>query len=94
MIGSATVGVGAALATPFVVATAAFVKAGDALDKTGRRTGVSVEALSELQFAASQSRSVNCPCGHILLERVSAVSEIAGVPPGLEKMARHLAITP
>ena len=55
MIGAATVGVGAALATPFVVATGAFVKAGDALDKMSRRTGVSVEALSELQFAASQS---------------------------------------
>jgi hypothetical protein len=47
--------VGAAIAGGLGVAIKGFLDAGDALDKMRQRTGISVEALSELQHAAGQS---------------------------------------
>lgn len=51
--------IGAAATAPlvagFTASISAFVSAGDALDKMSGRTGVSVEALSELTYAAGQS---------------------------------------
>lgn len=54
-IGTRIFAAGAAVATPLVGAVKAFSDSGDALEKMSRRTGVSVEALSGLGFAAEQS---------------------------------------
>jgi hypothetical protein len=48
---------GAAVGAPLALATRHFIKAGDQLDKMAGRTGVSVEALSELGYAARLSGS-------------------------------------
>ncbi|MBA3707357.1 MAG: phage tail tape measure protein, partial [Planctomycetes bacterium] len=47
--------VGAVIAAPLMAATRQFVSFGDQLDKMATRTGLSVEALSELAFAAESS---------------------------------------
>lgn len=54
-IGRAFTGLAGVLIAPLVAATTHFIKAGDALEKMSIRTGISVESLSELQYAASQS---------------------------------------
>jgi len=48
-------GLGAAIVAPLALATRKFVDLGDQLNKTAARTGLSVQALSELKFAAEQS---------------------------------------
>lgn len=48
---------GGAMLTPFAVSTKVFLKAGDQLDKMAKRTGFTVESLSELGFAAEQTGS-------------------------------------
>lgn len=48
-------GAGAAISAPLVLATQQFLDLGDQLNKMAARTGVSVQALSELKFAAEQS---------------------------------------
>ncbi len=59
-IGARLMGAGAAIAGPFVAASKVFASMGDNLDKMAARTGVGVESLSELGFAANQSgASVN-----------------------------------
>ncbi|GMV72840.1 MAG: hypothetical protein AMXMBFR77_26770 [Phycisphaerales bacterium] len=45
----------AAITAPILAAGRAFAATGDALEKMSRRTGIGVEALSELGFAAEQS---------------------------------------
>ncbi len=54
-VGLAGAAGGAALVAPFALASRAFAKTGDELDKMSKRTGISVESLSELGFAAEQS---------------------------------------
>jgi len=54
-VGLRLVAAGAAALAPLGLAVRIFAKAGDELEKMSRRTGVSVEALSELAFAAEQS---------------------------------------
>lgn len=54
-IGAGFAAVGAAISAPLAAATGIFAKFGDQLDKTAARTGLSVEALSELGFAAERS---------------------------------------
>ena len=54
-IGQRMMALGAAVAAPLIAATKAFAAMGDSLAKMSARTGVSVEALSELSFAAEQS---------------------------------------
>jgi hypothetical protein len=54
-LGTQLLGVGAALATPFALAAKLFADMGSDLVDMSQRTGVSVEALSELGFAAEQS---------------------------------------
>ena len=56
-IGGAIAGVGASIAGPLSAAVVSFAAAGDVLDKMSKRTGVAVESLSELAFAAEQSGS-------------------------------------
>ena len=56
-IGTRLTGLGAAITAPLVAATRQFSRMGDRLDKMAARTGFSVEALSELGFAAEQSGS-------------------------------------
>lgn len=63
--------VGAAALTGVTVAVRQFTKLGDELDKMSQRTGVSVEALSELKYAAEQSGS--------------SISEIEGSIRGVQK---------
>lgn len=54
-LGTRVFAAGAAALTPLLGAVKAFSDSGDTLEKMSRRTGVSVEALSELGFAAEQS---------------------------------------
>jgi len=54
-IGSKLMMAGTAMAAPFVAGAAAFVKVGGALKEMSDRTGVAVETLSALQYAASQT---------------------------------------
>lgn len=54
-LGVRLVAAGGAALAPLAAAVRIFAKAGDELEKMSRRTGVSVEALSELGFAAEQS---------------------------------------
>lgn len=54
-IGAHLVVVGTAMTAPFIAASKVFAATGDALEKMSRRTGIGVEALSELGFAAEQS---------------------------------------
>ncbi len=54
-LGLRLAGLGGAALAPLAGAVKLFSDAGDALDKMSLRTGVSVEALSELGFAAEQS---------------------------------------
>lgn len=56
-VGKKIAGLGAAITAPFVATLAVFAKVGDGLDKMAARTGVTVEALSALTFAAEQSGS-------------------------------------
>ena len=54
-LGTQLAALGGAIITPLLGAAKVFAGAGDTLDKMAGRTGVSVEALSELGFAAEQS---------------------------------------
>jgi len=54
-IGMKMAGLGAAITAPLAAASKVFASTGDDLDKMAKRTGISVEALSELGFAAEQS---------------------------------------
>ncbi len=54
-IGTRIAAFGASLAAPLAAGVKMFSSAGDQLDKMSKRTGVSVETLSELGFAAEQS---------------------------------------
>ena len=55
VVGTRLAAIGAAGLAPLAASVRSFAKAGDTLDKMSKRTGVSVEALSELGFAAEQS---------------------------------------
>ena len=54
-LGLKMVGVGSAILAPLAASAKLFASYGDSVAKMARRTGLSVEALSELQFAAGQS---------------------------------------
>lgn len=54
-IGSKIAGLGVAITTPFLTAAKVFADSGSALNDMSARTGVSVEALSALGYAAQQS---------------------------------------
>jgi hypothetical protein len=54
-IGAGFAGVGAAIVTPLAAAVGVFASMGDEIEKASGRTGVAVEALSELGYAAGQS---------------------------------------
>ena len=54
-IGSKLMLTGTAMAAPFVAGATAFMKVGGALKEMSDRTGVAVETLSALQYAASQT---------------------------------------
>lgn len=54
-VGASIMAAGAGIAAPLAAAVASFVNTGDELDKMSKRTGASVEALSELGFAAQQT---------------------------------------
>jgi len=54
-MGTKVLAVGLALAAPLVVGVKNFITLGDAIAKMSRRTGVGVEALSELAYAAELS---------------------------------------
>lgn len=54
-MGRRMVGLGTAILAPMVAASKAFATMGDSVGKMAKRTGISVESLSELSFAAQQS---------------------------------------
>lgn len=55
MIGAGITAAGAAVAGPMLAVTRGFMQAGDEMDKMATRTGIAVEQLSLLRFAAEQS---------------------------------------
>ncbi|MCL4743595.1 MAG: hypothetical protein KJZ54_15480, partial [Phycisphaerales bacterium] len=54
-VGTRIAAIGTAGLAPLAASVRSFASAGDVLDKMSQRTGISVEALSELGFAAEQS---------------------------------------
>jgi TP901 family phage tail tape measure protein len=56
-VGAVMSGIGAAITAPFIAATKSFADAGSRLYDLSQRTGLSVEALSALKYAAEQSGS-------------------------------------
>jgi hypothetical protein len=56
-IGIKTLAVGGTLTAPFIAATKIFADMGDEINKASQRTGVAVEQLSALKYAADQSGS-------------------------------------
>lgn len=54
-MGAGFAGLGAAIVAPFALATKSFVDQGGILDDVAQRTGASVEALSELKYAAEMT---------------------------------------
>jgi len=54
-LGTRVLALGIGMATPFVLAAKTFAATGDAVAKMSRRTGMGVEALSELAYAAELS---------------------------------------
>ena len=54
-VGAKVAAIGVGLTAPFIAAAKVFADTGDQLDKMALRTGISVEALSRLGFAAEQS---------------------------------------
>ncbi len=54
-VGASMAGLGAAITAPLVAATKIFATVGDELSKASQRTGVGVEALGGLKYAAEQS---------------------------------------
>lgn len=54
-IGTKLAGLGAGIVTPLLATTSVFASMGDSLAKMSGRTGLSVESLSELGYAADQS---------------------------------------
>jgi hypothetical protein len=67
-IGQAGMTAGLAAGSAFVAATVRFASAGDELNKLAAKTGVSVEALSELKFAAKQSGAELSDVSAVLLK--------------------------
>ena len=55
VFGAAVTGVGTAIVAPFVAMAHEFANVGSALNDMSGRTGVSIETLSELKYAAEQS---------------------------------------
>lgn len=55
MIGTSMMGVGAAILAPLAATTKLFASMGDGLGDMSKRTGISVESLSQLRYAAEQS---------------------------------------
>jgi len=54
-VGMQVAGVGVALAAPFAIATKVFMSMGDTIAKMSQTTGMAVEALSALEYVASQT---------------------------------------
>lgn len=54
-VGARLIGLATGLAAPFIAAATGFAIMGDEVGKMARRTGLAVETVSELAFAASQS---------------------------------------
>jgi len=54
-VGIGLTALGASAITPILASAKSFAEAADALDKMSKRTGVGVEALSQLSYAAAQS---------------------------------------
>ena len=54
-VGASFVAVGAAITAPLLLTAKAFANVGDTLQKMSLRTGIAVESLSSLKFAAEQS---------------------------------------
>jgi len=80
-IGGTIAAAGAAIVAPIVGAAAKFASFGDNLNKMAARTGVSVEALSQLKFAAEQSGASIEDLGAVLQKmnrRVGRVTAGAG----------------
>ena len=66
-IGTKIFGLGAAAIAPLLATTNVFAELGDQLAKMSARTGISVESLSELGYAAEQIGRASCR------ERVCAI---------------------
>ncbi|MEX2670932.1 MAG: phage tail tape measure protein [Phycisphaeraceae bacterium] len=76
-IGTRIAGIGAAVATPLLAATRSFANVGDDMQKMAARTGVGVEALSELGFAAEQSGASVEAMGNVLFRMRRRIANAA-----------------
>jgi hypothetical protein len=92
-VGMSMIGLGAALIAPLLGAARVFSKMGDDLADMSVRTGVSVEALSELGFAARQSGS-DLEGLEIAFKRMQkAIVEAAKGSKGAAGALAHLGLT-
>jgi len=75
-VGLKMAGVGAAIVAPLLGASKVFANVGDQMQKMSIRTGISVEALSELGFAAEQSGSDMETLGNAVLRMNRRIGRI------------------
>jgi hypothetical protein len=79
-------GIGAAIVAPLVASAKLFSGYGDQIAKMAKRTGFSVEALSELQFVASQT-GTDIESLEMGVRRMQRTIYDAGVPPVMSSLA-------
>ena len=88
--GAALAGVGLSLAAPLAAAVATFANTGAAMDAMSKRTNTSVEALSELGYAATQSGAdlsqVESAIGSMNATLAAATRLEAGAMDGLARL--------
>jgi hypothetical protein len=95
-IGAGLAGVGTAVVTPFLTAAKVFADVGSELVDMSQRTGASVEALSELAFAADQTGTSlsSLETGIKFLQKRRNRSPISGCPWLTFKASRRMNSSP
>lgn len=76
-LGASIQAAGAAIATPFLLAANHFREVGDALGDMSSRTGVGVEALSELGYAATQTGTDLANLAPLLIKMQRTIAQAA-----------------
>ena len=92
-VGLRVMGVGAAMITPLLGAAKVFSDMGDSLAKMSARTGISVEALSELGFAASQSGASMADLELGVRRMQRTIADAAGGSASAAEALAHLGLT-
>ena len=92
-IGLATAGVGVAIAAPLAVSVRTFGRMGDELDKMSRRTGLSVEALSEYAVAAELAGATSDDLERALRRQSQTILNAANGLSGAQRTLQLLGLT-